>query len=232
MRDENQGVPHLENLKDFLNVLTPFNVVIKLRTLSSYFIFHISSLIFQITMFDKIKRTISNQATNFKGAALEQASHLKDSTFEHAAHITDTAKEKAKETSSQFTFAVKERATNLSGAIKDKTFNLVEDWLKIFPDLESRGLIITSFGISMSISPILDVELCGEAEDYSVEKLDTILEEVKGNNALTTVFKTVRMTYEWHKKTGGECYFDKIYIKLTIGISPQVMVYLGEPKLM
>ena len=183
-------------------------------------------------MFDKIKKTISDQATNIKEAAIEQATHLKENTFEHATHLSDAAKEKAKETTSHLTLAVKEKAHNVTEAIKDKTFGLVEDWLKIFPNLENYGLIITSFGISMSISPVLEVELRGEAEDYSIEKLDEILEEIKGNNALTTVFKTIKLTYEWHRKTGGDCYFDKIYIKLTVGISPQVMVYLGEPKLM
>ena len=172
-------------------------------------------------MLDKLKKTITYQATN-----------LKDSAFERATHFSDSAKEKAKETTSQLSIAVKEKATNVTDAIKDRTLSLVDDWLKIFPNLEDYGLKITSFGISMSISPILDVELQGEAEDYSTEKLEAILEEVKGNNALTTVFKTIKLTYEWHKKTGGECYFDKIHIKLTVGMSPQVMVYLGEPKLM
>ena len=183
-------------------------------------------------MFNKLKKTITDQATNIKEVAIEQATNLKDSTLEQATHLSDVAKEKAKETTTQLTVAVKEKANSVSDAIKDKTMGLIDDWLKIFPNLEKHGLIITSFGISMSISPVLEVELRGEAEDYSVEKLDEILEEVKGNNALTTVFKTVRMTYEWHKKTGGDCYFDKIYLKLTVGISPQVMVYLGEPKLM
>jgi F420-0:gamma-glutamyl ligase len=186
----------------------------------------------QKTMFDKIKKTIADQASQIKENAIEQATQLKVATIEQATHFSDAAIEKAKETSTQLSVAVKEKANSVTDAIKDKTFGLVEDWLKIFPSLENHGFIITSFGISMSISPILEVELCGEAEDFSVEKLDTILEEVKGNNALTTVFKTVRMTYDWHKKTGGDCYFDKVYIKLTVGISPQVMVYLGEPKLM
>ncbi len=179
-------------------------------------------------MFDKIKKTIADQATNIKESAFEQANNFKVATIEQAHQFTDSAKE----TSLQLTTAVKEKATSVTDAIKDKTLSMVDDWLKIFPNLEQYGFIITSFGISMSISPVLEVELRGEAEDFSVEQLDVILEEVKGNNALTTVFKTVRMTYDWHRKTGGDCYFDKVYIKLTVGISPQVMVYLGEPKLM
>ncbi|MBL7815531.1 MAG: hypothetical protein JNL70_10985 [Saprospiraceae bacterium] len=172
-------------------------------------------------MLDKLRKTITEQTAQIKEAALEQATQL-----------GDVAKEKAKETTHQFATAIRETANNVTDSIRDKTMSLVDDWLKIFPNLEHYGLIITSFGISMSISPVLEVELMGEAEDFSVEKLDLILEDVQGNNALTTVFKTVRMTYDWHRKTGGECYFDKIYLKLTVGISPQVMVYLGEPKLM
>ena len=183
-------------------------------------------------MFDKLKKTITEQASQIKDAALEHANHLKDATLEQAVQLSDVAKDKTKETANSIVETIKEKTSNMSDAIKEKTFNYIDDWLKIFPNLETYGLNITSFGISMSISPILEVELCGEAEDFSVEKLDIILNEVKENNALTTVFKTVRMTYAWQKRTGSECYFDKIFLKLSIGISPQVMVYLGEPKLM
>lgn len=194
-------------------------------------------------MLDKIKQTIATASEAVKEKVQETATNLSDATREKAANISEVVKEKVQETTNNLTGAAKEQAQNLTeavrekthaltDAVKEKTVGLIDDWLKIFPNLEAYGLIITSFGINMSISPTLEVELRGEAEDYSVEQLDKMLEDAKGNTALTTVFRTIRTTYEWHSRTGSECYFDKIYLKLSIGISPQVMVYLGEPKLM
>jgi hypothetical protein len=83
----------------------------------------------------------------------------------------------------------------------------------------------------MAISPSLDVELSGDANGFTPESLDKILTECKGNQALTTVFKAIKTTYEWHRRTGSDKHFEVILLKLTIKITPEVKVYLGQPLL-
>jgi uncharacterized protein YjbJ (UPF0337 family) len=164
-------------------------------------------------MLEKLKKTIS---------------HAGDSLKEQAGNVTDSLKEQA----GQMTDTLKEKAGNMTDALKEKTYLLIEDWLKIFPNLQSHGLNITSFGLCMGISPALDVELRGKAKDFSVEKLEKILEECKGNNALTSIFKAIKSTYELHRKTGTDGKFDAIFVKLSVKITPEVMVYLGTPVLL
>ncbi len=164
-------------------------------------------------MLDKFKKSI-NDAT--------------DSLKTQAAQLTDSVKERTTE----FTDAVKEKTTELSDAVKDKTNQLFDDWLKIFPNLEDYGLKVMSFGFCMGISPALDVELRGSAADFSPDRLAIILAEVEGNRALSTVFKAIKTTYTLHAKTGSDYHhFDVILIKLSIKITPEVMVYLGKPLL-
>lgn len=139
--------------------------------------------------------------------------------------------EKLKKTISDAGEAIKEQANNITDAVKEKTYALIEDWLKIFPNLEQHGLKITSFGLCMALSPSLDVELTGDANGFTLESLDKILAECKGNQALTTVFKAIKTTYEWHRRTGSDRHFEVILLKLTIKITPEVKVYLGQPLL-
>ncbi len=63
-------------------------------------------------MLDKLKKSISNAG---------------DAIKEQAVNVSD---------------AIKEQAGNVTDAIKEKTFLLIEDWLTIFPNLESHGLKI------------------------------------------------------------------------------------------
>jgi uncharacterized protein YjbJ (UPF0337 family) len=163
-------------------------------------------------MIEKLKKTLSDVS----GVVKEQAVNLTDAVKEQAGNLTD---------------AVKEQAGNLSEAVKEKTYALFEDWLKIFPNLENYGLKITSFGLCMAISPSLDVELSGDAHAFTPERLEKILAECEGNQALTTVFKTIRTTYEWHRRTGSDKHFSIILVKLSIKITPEVKVYLGQPLL-
>ena len=168
-------------------------------------------------MLDKFKKSI-NDATDLLKV--------------QAAQLSDSVKETVKERTTEFTDAVKEKTTELSDAVKEKTNQLFDDWLKIFPNLENYGLKVTSFGFCMGISPALDVELRGAAADFSPARLALILAEVESNRALSTVFKAIKTTYSLHAKTGSDYHhFDVILIKLSIKITPEVMVYLGQPLL-
>ena len=178
-----------------------------------------------------LKESVKEHTVHLTDAVKDKASELtdamKESVKEHAVHFSDAVKDKA----SELTESVKEHTTNIVDAVKDKTLSLIEDWLKIFPNLEQRGLKISAFGMRMGMNLGIECELSGLAKNFTVEKIESILEEVKGNVALTTVFKAIKNTYAFHKKTGTEQKFNKIFLKITVQMLPEVIVYLGEPKL-
>ena len=190
-------------------------------------------------MFDKLKKSINTASDSLKEQAIQLTDSMKESVIEKTTILTDAVKEKTheladavKEKTHELTDAVKEKTTELTDAVKEKTNQLFDDWLKIFPDLENYGLKVMSFGFCMGISPALDVELRGSAADFAPERLEEILAEVGGNRALSTVFKAIKTTYNLHAKTGSNYHhFDVILIKLSIKITPEVMVYLGQPLL-
>ena len=190
-------------------------------------------------MFDKLKKSINTASDSLKEQAIQLTDSMKESVIEKTTILTDAVKEKTheladavKEKTHELTDAVKEKTTELTDAVKEKTNQLFDDWLKIFPDLENYGLKVMSFGFCMGISPALDVELRGSAADFASERLEVILAEVAGNRALSTVFKAIKTTYNLHAKTGSNYHhFDVILIKLSIKITPEVMVYLGQPLL-
>jgi hypothetical protein len=153
-------------------------------------------------MLDKIKQSVAATSDAFKGQVTQ---------------LTDT---------------VKEQANQLTESVREKTSALIEDWIQIFPKMENYGLHMTAFGVKMGISPALECELTGEAEDFTIESLDGMIEDAKGNSPLILVFKTIRMTYDWHRRTGSEQHFDKVFVKISVQLTPEVIVYLGQPKLM
>jgi hypothetical protein len=141
------------------------------------------------------------------------------------------ASEKLKTQIDDLSDVVREQATTFGDAMREKAISIIEDWLKIFPVLESYGLKVSSFGVKMGLNPMLDVELLGNARQFTPEILQKIIEENKHSATLTTVFKTIKTTYEWYTRTSKDIYFKSIIIKLSISITPEVKVYLGEPRL-
>lgn len=139
--------------------------------------------------------------------------------------------DKIKKTITDAGEAIKEQATTVSDSLKEKTYALIEDWVTIFPTLESHGLKIMSFGLCVGLNPTLDVELRGKPSAFTTESLELLIEENKGNQPLTTVFRAIKTTYEWHKKTGAKGSFNSILLKLSVKITPEVKVYLGTPLL-
>ncbi|MFN4144285.1 MAG: hypothetical protein ACK4GN_00560 [Runella sp.] len=153
-------------------------------------------------------------------------------SIEKLKQTLNEASDNLKEQANQLSAAVKEQANLLGDSVKEKAYSMIEDWLAIFPKLESYGLNITSFGLKMGLNPTLEVELQGNSKGFTPEKVTLMLQENKGNNALTMVFKAIKTAYDWHAKTGSHCHFKSIFLKVSVCITPEVMVYLGEPKLM
>lgn len=125
---------------------------------------------------------------------------------------------------------MKDQLTGLSESAKEKTYAVIEDWMKIFPDLQEYGLVITSFGMELSLNPALEVELKGKVSDFTDEKIEKILEENKGNRSLTSVISTIKTTLGLYKKA-GDLPAKPLFVKLNIGVPPRVQVFLGAPKI-
>jgi len=96
--------------------------------------------------------------------------------------------------------------------------------------LEEYGFKITSFGLGVAISPSLEVEMEGAAEKFSLERIKEMLEENKDSTSLSSVLRTIKMTYETHAKISSQEY-DVVLVKVLVKITPEIKVVLGEPKL-
>ena len=140
------------------------------------------------------------------------------------------ASEVLKEQTSNLGDAIKEQTTNLSDAAKNKSAQLIDDWLKVFRRLEEYGFKITSFGLGVAISPSLEVEMEGSSENFSLDRINELLEENKDSSSLSSVFRTIKMTYELHGKISNQKY-EVVLVKVLVKIAPEIKVVLGEPKL-
>ncbi len=128
----------------------------------------------------------------------------------------------------QLSDVVADQANNFGESTKEKGYQLIEDWITVFPKLEANGLLITSFGMGMGLSPSLEVEMRGKMADFSKEKIDTILAENKLNRPINTVFKAIQTTIDLHDKIGATCP-DPLIVKVKVQIPPEVRVILGTP---
>lgn len=136
--------------------------------------------------------------------------------------------DKLKRTFQEATEMLKDQAANLGEGAKERTYKLIDEWLQIFPKLEIYGLEITSFSLSVAISPSLEVELTGKHEDFTPEKLEEILKEDGKNAAMFSVFNTIRMTYSLHRKVYAALK-EPLIVKIKLRISPEIKVFIGEP---
>lgn len=134
--------------------------------------------------------------------------------------------DKIKQTIKDMTDAIQEQASSFGENAKEKGFQIIEEWLQIFPKLELYKLNITSFTLGVAISPSLEVELMGKHEDFTKERLQQILAEVSTNAALKLVFNTINTTYNLHRKTYATLH-DPLIVRIKIKISPEVRVTLG-----
>ncbi|MCB9264710.1 MAG: hypothetical protein H6558_06785 [Lewinellaceae bacterium] len=123
---------------------------------------------------------------------------------------------------------LREQAANLGEGAKEKTYQLIEEWLQVFPKLEIYGLEMTSFSLAVALSPALEVELKGAHEKFPKERLDEIIQENRRNAALVSVFTTIRTTYNLHRRTYANLN-DPLIVKIRIRLSPEIKVYIGKP---
>lgn len=138
--------------------------------------------------------------------------------------------DKLKETIFTASEIIKEQTANIGESAKQKSQQMIDDWLRVFRRLEEYGFKITSFGLSVALSPSLEVELEGAAEKFSIDRIKELIEENKDSSSLSSVFKTIKTTYEMHDKISSQKY-DQVLVKVIVKISPEIKVVLGEPKL-
>lgn len=126
------------------------------------------------------------------------------------------------------TEALKDEATQLGEDAKEKTYRLIDEWLQIFPKLQHYGLHVNSFALQVALSPALEVELVGHHTDFSMDRIDEILKQSKGNTALTSVFTAIKTTYALQSRTRLSP-IEPLILRLRIKITPEIKVYLGKP---
>ena len=123
---------------------------------------------------------------------------------------------------------IREQAGNLGSGAKEKTYSLIDDWLKVFPQLEIYGLKVESFALGVAISPSLEVDLKGSHKDFTAERIDEILASPDSTGALRTVMSTIKTTYNLHRRIYADLQ-EPLIVKIRVRISPEVKVFIGEP---
>ncbi len=123
---------------------------------------------------------------------------------------------------------IKDQTNALGDGAKERSFKLIEEWLQIFPRLESYGFEMTSFSLGVAISPSVEVELTAPHGQFPMPKIQTIIEENKKTSAINTVFTTIRTAYQLHEKTTSPMR-EPLIVKVRIRISPEIKVFIGEP---
>ena len=126
--------------------------------------------------------------------------------------------------------AVSGLASSVGEGTRERTNKLIEDWLDIFPVLEGYGLDITSFAMTLAISPSLNVELLGRHADWTEETISRLMTIHKGEVALMTVFTGIRTAYRLQRRTKAKLR-DPLILKVVVRITPEVSVVLGRPLL-
>lgn len=121
-----------------------------------------------------------------------------------------------------------EQAGNIGTGAKEKTYAMIEDWLKVFPQLEIYGLKVESFALGVALSPSLEVDLKGTHADFKMERLEELLAKEENSTALRTVLSTIKTTYSLHRRIYADIK-EPLIVKIRVRISPEVKVFIGEP---
>lgn len=123
--------------------------------------------------------------------------------------------------------AIMEQAGSLGENAKERGYQMIEEWLRIFPRMQAYGLEMVNFSLTVALSPSLEVEMRGKHEDFSPEKLDEILKENKGSAAMVSVFTTIKSTYSLYRSTGNPLN-DPLIVRMKIKITPEIKVTIGQ----
>lgn len=121
--------------------------------------------------------------------------------------------------------ALTEFANSLNQSAREKT---MEEWLSIFPRLESYGFELTTFSLGISINPGLEAELRAPHDAFPPERIEQYLQETRDSTALQMIFSTVKSTYALYRKSNLPLR-GALIVRLRIRISPELRVIIGSP---
>ena len=123
---------------------------------------------------------------------------------------------------------IKEKASNLGQEAKEKSSKLMDDWLGVFPELVSYGFEMTSFSVGFAISPSIDVELKGDPEQFSIERLEELIAQNEGEKTLNYVLASIRSARNLHARMDTDLK-SPLILKIKVKITPEIKVYFGTP---
>ena len=123
---------------------------------------------------------------------------------------------------------IKDQANAIGDSAKEKSFKIIESWLKLVPVLEEEGFELNSFSTSLSINPSVEVELLAESADFTTEKIEELLAKYKGQNAMTSVLNTIKVSRNLYVKAKTDV-LEPMILKLKIKLSPEIQVFFGQP---
>ncbi len=122
----------------------------------------------------------------------------------------------------------KKAATDFSDAAREKGMAMIESWVEILPTVEKQGLEITSFGLTLGLSPSLEVELQGSVGACTTERLDEILSENDQNSTVKWIFQAIRTTVQMHARANASP-IEPLIVKIRVRLSPEIQVFVGKP---
>ncbi len=138
-----------------------------------------------------------------------------DLVINKASEMNDTAHEKMHEAKQN---------------MREKVLSIIDEWVELLPKLMALGFEMTSFGISMSLSPCMLAELKGNTSSFSEEKIAELLELNKDEKSVTFFLNVLKTTLLLHKKTNASMKEDLI-VRLEVKLSPEIKVFIGRPEL-
>ncbi len=139
--------------------------------------------------------------------------------------------DKVKKTILQAGDLIKEQAGNLGDSALERLIDIFEDWAEVFPQLVEYGFSMLNFSLSVGLSPGMTIFMRGKTEDFGEERIKELLVENAGNKTMLSVLKTIQTADSLYQKTTLEPCED-MYLKIVIGIPPEIKVTFGEMELL
>jgi hypothetical protein len=126
---------------------------------------------------------------------------------------------------------VMDKAGELNEVAKEKIMSTIDEWVEILPKLQALGFEMTSFGISMSISPVLMAELRGKTSDFDPERIAALMIEYKDVKTVKFFLNVIKTTLSLHQKTQAPIN-EILIVKIEVKLSPEIKVFIGKPELL
>jgi gas vesicle protein len=173
-------------------------------------------------MFKKLKDSLNETSDLLLDKVTQTGEMLREKVDQTEEIIRDRA--------SQTGDALRDKVNQMSEAAKEAALRLINDWIDVLPQIEGYGLKIVSFCVATSISPSLEVELKGKMANFTDEQLKAIIEENQSNPTVKFFFNVLATSLNFYQRSKASVK-DPLYVQMIITLSPEIKVFVGEPKL-